>query len=394
MNTTVNQSERRLLLVGLAAFSAMAAMRSADPMLVELSHEFGRPVGEVSLVVSAFAISYGLLQLIYGPLGDRYGKMRVIALAAAGCALACVLAALSISFEMLVAARIFMGASAAGIVPLTMAWIGDTFDYAERQKTLSRLLSATVSGMIAGQWLGGLLTETVGWYAVFALLAALFAGVAWALWRSMGRLGEKAPVSADATAQSMAAMLKVSRVQRVLLTVTFEGMAMFGVLAFVPSILMQRYGLSTSTAGGVIALYGVGGFIYSRFAGRLLQLLGERGLALGGGILAAAALLTLVWAPHWLATLPACLAAGAGFYMLHNTLQTHATQMAPERRGMAVAWFACLLFIGQSVGISIMGFAVSLDLTTPAILGSAAILAVLGALVAAGLTAERPFRPA
>lgn len=46
-----------------------------------------------------------------------------------------------------------------------------------------------------------------------------------------------------------------------------------------------------------------------------------------------------------------CLAAGLGFYMLHNALQTQATQMAPQARGSAVTLFACLLFFGQSTGV-------------------------------------------
>lgn len=41
--------------------------------------------------------------------------------------------------------------------------------------------------------------------------------------------------------------------------------------------------------------------------------------------------------------------------MLHNTLQINATQMAPERRGAAVAAFAASFFIGQYVGIAIDG---------------------------------------
>jgi predicted MFS family arabinose efflux permease len=42
---------------------------------------------------------------------------------------------------------------------------------------------------------------------------------------------------------------------------------------------------------------------------------------------------------------------GMGVYMLHNTLQVHATQMAPEARGGALALFACSLFTGQSAGV-------------------------------------------
>ncbi|WP_341702829.1 MFS transporter [Ferrovibrio sp.] len=365
----------------MAAFGAMAAMRCGDSMLTTLAAEFNRPLSEASHVVSGFAISYGVMQLLYGPLGDRFGKLRVISLATAGCAIASVLAALSYSFDMLVAMRVFMGAAAAGVIPLSMAWVGDNFDYAERQKTLSRLLSATVGGMIAGQWLGGWLTEAVGWHFVFAVLAVLFAVASWTLWRPAADLAHQVSIPAGSSARTMLRLLGLPRVRWVLSAACIEGLAMFGVLAFVPSILVERYGLTVAVAGAVISLFGVGGFLYSRVAGPLIRVLGESGLAVCGGTLVAGSLLTLAWAGNWIATLPACLVAGAGFYMLHTTLQTQATQMAPEQRGMAVAWFACLLFIGQSAGVALMAGAVGLGLTVQALMVSAVILAALGVIV-------------
>jgi predicted MFS family arabinose efflux permease len=56
--------------------------------------------------------------------------------------------------------------------------------------------------------------------------------------------------------------------------------------------------------------------------------------------------------------MPACYVMGLGFYMMHNTLQTHATQMAPERRGAAVASFASCFFLGQSLGVGVCGLLV------------------------------------
>ena len=45
---------------------------------------------------------------------------------------------------------------------------------------------------------------------------------------------------------------------------------------------------------------------------------------------------------------------GFGYYMVHNTLQTHATQMLPQARGTAVAGFSSALFLGQSVGVALV----------------------------------------
>ena len=54
----------------------------------------------------------------------------------------------------------------------------------------------------------------------------------------------------------------------------------------------------------------------------------------------------------WLVA-PAIATIGLGFYMLHNTLQTNGTQMAPDSRGLAISLFAISLFIGQAVGVSL-----------------------------------------
>ena len=62
-----------LRVISLAAFCSMASMRVCDPMLVSLAREFSVTTGDASAVIAAFAVSYGALQLFYGPLGDRLG---------------------------------------------------------------------------------------------------------------------------------------------------------------------------------------------------------------------------------------------------------------------------------------------------------------------------------
>ena len=72
------------------------------------------------------------------------------------------------------------------------------------------------------------------------------------------------------------------------------------------------------------------------------------------------ALLAIGFAPAWQWALVACFVMGLGFYMLHNTLQVNATQMAPERRGAAVSAFAACFFLGQSAGVSLGGLCIEL----------------------------------
>jgi len=70
---------------------------------------------------------------------------------------------------------------------------------------------------------------------------------------------------------------------------------------------------------------------------------------------------------------------GAGFYMLHTTVQIHVTQVAPEERGSAVALFATFLFLGQASGVWLAGRIVDVGGAPPVFLCAAVGLAALAA---------------
>ncbi len=378
------EERRHLQLLGLAGFASMASMRICDPMLVVLSDEFQVSTGDASAVVSAYAVVYGLSQLFYGPLGDRFGKLRVVSLAILACAVFSAITALSVSLPMLVIMRGFMGAAAAGVIPLAMAWVGDRVPYERRQETLAKLMSATVIGMMGGLWFGGFTADTLGWRGAFVALAILFAVAAALLLKQL----RKQPMSASSEAPGLWAsfrttgqLLNMPRVRWVLGVTASEGALVFGTMAFMPTHLHQHYGLSLVAAGSVMMLYGVGGLLYSQMARRWLAWLGERGLVKTGAGLVASGMLLLAWGTAaWMGTL-ACLMAGLGFYMLHNTLQVQATQMAPAARGTAVTLFASSLFFGQSTGVLLMAQSVDMGWLAYAFSAAAAGVIVLGAVV-------------
>ncbi len=368
---TPTDERQHLQLLGLAGFASMASMRICDPMLVVLGQEFQVSTGDASAVVSVFAVVYGVLQLFYGPLGERFGKLRVVSLAVLACALFSAITALSTNLPMLVIMRGFMGAAAAGIIPLSMAWVGDRVPYERRQETLAKLMSATVLGMMSGLWFGGFAADTVGWRGAFVVLAVMFGVAAVLLLRRLRQQAKReaqlptqsAPVATPglwAAFRLTGQLLGTPRVRWVLGVTAAEGALVFGAMAFMPTHLHQQFGLSVVAAGSVMMLYGVGGLLYSQMARRWLAWLGERGLVRTGAALVAVGLLLLAWGSGvWLGMLT-CLMTGLGFYMLHNTLQVQATQMAPAARGTAMTLFASSLFFGQSTGVLIMAQSVDM----------------------------------
>jgi predicted MFS family arabinose efflux permease len=141
----------------------------------------------------------------------------------------------------------------------------------------------------------------------------------------------------------------------VLLTVFAEGACIFGSFAFMVTHLHQVHAIPLAVAGQVVMLFGLGGLLFAISARHMVHRLGEVGLCRWGGLLVAGSYGTVGISNSWWWAMPACFVAGLGFYMLHNTLQINATQMAPERRGAAVAAFAASYFIGQSAGIAVSG---------------------------------------
>lgn len=352
---TLNTSNP-LFTVALAAFSSMASMRACDSLLPSLASEFSTTLGSAAYTISAFAIAYGLAQVILGPAGDRFGKPLVVGCAAVICALANIGVAMSGSIDTAIAWRTLAGAASGGIVPLSIALIGDRVPYEGRQEVLAQLMTATLSGMVTGQWIGGLVADAFGWRTVFFGLAVLFTLAAlppFSAYRAERALPR--PVLDPARGGFFAQVGTVIRnpwARCVLVVVGLEGAFVYAATSFVPSHLHRAFGLSLGEAGAVMALFAAGGLVYSMSAPKLIRRLGEAGLAQAGGWCLAVAMAMLTFAPSWYWGMPACLLGGLGLYMLHSVLQTHATQMLPDLRGTAISTFVIFLFVGQSLGVA------------------------------------------
>ena len=346
-------------------------MRICDPLLPVLARDFDTSLAAAAATTTGFALAYGGTQLFFGPLGDRVGRLPVIVVAILVAATASVACALAPTLQVLVAARVATGAFAAAAIPLSLAWIGDNVPFGERQPVLARYLIGQMLGMTAGQIGGGFLADLIGWRFAFWGLAVLFTGAALMLFRSMQHelAARRTAAAAAATARAAgdppqgaaaSGFLQQCRVLfsdrwavTVIGTVSLEGVLLFGAVALIASHLQRNFGVSPSVAGTVSALFGLGGLFYALNAGKLIARLRAPGLCRMGGGLIAAAMLILLLQPVWQPAVAATLMAGLGYYMLHNTLQTQATQLSVQARGAAVAWFASGLWLGQGIGVSL-----------------------------------------
>lgn len=386
-------SARSILLLSFATFSSMASQRICDAMLPELARVFDAPLSQAARVVSVFAVVYGLLQVFYGPLGDRLGKFRVIAWATLACSCGNLMAAFAGSLDALVLARAVSAAGAAAIIPLGLAWIGDVAPPGRLQVTIARVGLGTALGVGSGQLIGGWLSDTLGWRWAFGVLAVLFSGVGLLLLADWRRQLTASPpghtVSGSGSTQGFMArsfgVLRQSWPRTVVCVGVAEGAAGFGALAMWASFLHHDRGFSLSAAGAVVALFGAGGVCYMASARWVIPRMPQPRMAWVGGLIVAGAGLIMAFGPmNWM-SVPASLLAGYGFFAFHNVMQANAAQMTPESRGTAVALFAASLFAGQSIGVTVAAALAEHVGGGPVIALGGAMMGVLGVVLAVAL---------
>lgn len=334
-----------------AAFMSTVTMRMTDPVVGPLSADLGVDPAAIALFATAYALPYALFQLVFGTLGDRYGKVRVVRFAVVVLAATILATALAPDYGTMLGIRFVSGIFGGAIAPLGLAAIGDRFALPERQIMLSRFMLAMLTGQIAGSFLTGLLAEAVPWRAIYAGYAALALGVGLVLYRLPAAAPEAAePITLVGALRRYARIVTGRRARLLLPWVFVEGALFFGYLTFAPPYLAVAHGFSPADIGLVIAAYGVGGILFTLVAPTALRILGTTGMIVTGGTLAAAGCFVFSMTLPLVAYGMLSALIGFAFTLIHNNLQTRATELDPAARGASVALFACCLFVGNGTG--------------------------------------------
>ncbi|MEV5322305.1 MFS transporter [Streptomyces sp. NPDC052687] len=177
------------LLLALLAFAQFISAIDYNIVYVALP-EIGRAVGfdarSLQWVVSAYAVAFGGFLLLGGRMADLLGRRRMFATALALYGLASLAGGLATGPGLLVAARAVQGIGGALLLPATLSLINTSFDEgAERNRALAVWGGAGAVGLALGSLLGGVLTNYLGWEAVFYVNVPLALGAAAVAWKTI-----------------------------------------------------------------------------------------------------------------------------------------------------------------------------------------------------------------
>jgi predicted MFS family arabinose efflux permease len=337
------------------AFASGFALRLADPIVLPVAAQFAVAPASAAMLNTAYALPYALAQPFLGPIGDRFGKPRCIQVCVAGLATTLLLGALAPTFAFLLATRVAAGVFAGGLIPLVLADIGDRFDMRDRQVMIGWMLFAIVSGQMSGSVVSGFANDAFGWHGALAIGATVGAIATAVAWGAMPSGAHAATSRDEGSFLDLYARVFVNpKAPWLIGAVAVEGAFFYGLFPHMGELLrataVQGEGSLARTTGLVLGAFGVGGLLYAVSVRVFMRAFGVRRMCLIGASTGALAYAALAFVTSWWAAALAMFVAGVSFYMLHNSMQTEATELAPSARGSAVALFACGFFLGQGLG--------------------------------------------
>nr|WP_283810067.1 MFS transporter [Leifsonia sp. C5G2] len=379
--------------------------------LPRIADDLNAQAGGISWVVDAYTLPLASLLLLGGSLGDRVGAERLFRVGAIGFAAASAACALSPSIGVLIACRAAQGLFAALLLPMVLALVGKSFDDPAHRSTAVNMMTVFGgAGMAVGPFLGGLLTDTAGWRAVFwlttpiAVAAAALVGTADRprarrdrprldlAGQLTGTAGLVAVVAGliEAGRDASAPLTWILLLGGVLLLAVFVlvehrtktpimplgvfrspgfpgavlgGFAFqfgaYGLQFFLAVYIQRAWGVSALTGGLLLASFALGTILAGVLVNPALLRRGNRRMILiGSGAAAAGTLLLLgaIGVQQWWVLVAAEFIVGAGTAIYSTALnKTASVSLGAGSAGLASGIYNTSRQVGQAVGIAVLG---------------------------------------
>lgn len=367
-----------VVLMAVASFLTMMSMRVCDPLVPAMAQQFSVSLSLSSASAYVFTLAYGFAQLLAWRLASGRNIQRVVCCMTFLCFVVTSLCALAPNIESLIVLRAVWGLAAAPIVPLSIAWVGNTFEYDKRRLPLAKLLFGTISGGILGASLGGAAASSPNlWRVLFMAMSATSLALSYKMHRSFRLEGHNSLGLPVARLQVTALLMQMNHPLILLLTF-LEGVFLFGAVGFLPTYLVLTYGVEPGVAGFIAAAFGVGGLIYALIARQAAVKLSENAVVAISCMVVTIGFASLLLAQSVLVVVLSLFFLGIGGYLMHSTFQIKASELIPALRPLGISLFACVLFVGQSAGMAAASRMADNGALTPIFISALIVLPLCG----------------
>ncbi len=348
-----------IFVLGLMVFWCNGDNYAASPLIVDIARDLDLNISQAALSVTAYMLPFGLFTILFGPLADRFGKAKIINIAAFGSAIFSSLGALAFDLTSLCAIRAVNGAFAAAILPVTMSLIGDRFgpDPQTVQNALGKVLGMMFLGGASATIIGGGLAYIWSWRIVYLVYG--IAELVLAL--GMLRLLEKRPGTVDRFSLKDAYRDALSHPEllKIVGIIFLVGTSVFGSFTYAGKFVESQTGYNIFFVGLILTCFGVATVLAGRKAGVIRQRKGNKILMAAGVIAAVSWGLIGRWTSPVMLSLSLA-GFGFGFNLIQPNLVGTAQQCLPMQRGTVMSLASFNMFVGGGIGTYLNGHILAL----------------------------------
>ncbi|MCJ9724067.1 multidrug effflux MFS transporter [Agrobacterium sp. BETTINA12B] len=332
------------------------------PAMPAMGRDLGADTGAIELTISGFLIGFSLGQLLWGPVGDRYGRRLPVAIGlvlfvigSAGCAMAG-------SASTMIGWRIVQAVGACAGVVLSRAMVRDLYEGSRAAQMMSTLMTVMAIAPLLGPVVGGQILAFAGWRAIFWTLV----GVGLLTLAALFTLPETLPAerrNLQPLGRAIIGYGTLLRHRRLLGYAGTGGFLYGGIYAYIAGTPFAYITYHHVPAGlyGLLFAIGIVGImianiansrLVSRFGGDRLLLHGSTAAALSGVVLAMAAWTD--WGGLWGLVVPLFLFISATGFIVANSIAGALTDF-PERAGTVSALVGALHYGSGIFGSALVG---------------------------------------
>ncbi len=375
-----NKTPPVLITLILITSISVLTMNAFIPSLPALAEDLGSSYAFMQIAVSGYLLMTAFMQLLIGPLSDRYGRRPVILISLVIFILAsfgCIMAEDGVTFMIF---RMCQAAVASGMV-LSRTIVRDLLEPNEAASMIGYMTAAMALVPMFGPMYGGAMEEALGWRATFWSFVVFGIAVLWLCWIDLGETNQTKSSSFKEQIKAYPDLLRARRFWGYTLTAAFASGSFFALLGGGPFVGREIFGLSPAATGLYLGMIAFGYMCGNLITGRYAATMGINRTMMIGCLIAtfgisAGLLVNLFVVQHPLAVFGFCIFIGLGNGLTMPSATTGILSVRPGLAGSA-SGLGSAMMIGGGAGLSALaGAMLSKDSGAAPLLGLMAVSAL------------------
>ncbi|HFJ9327706.1 TPA: MFS transporter [Bacillus paranthracis] len=329
------------------------------PLLPVITETIRIPDGSGGLLITIYALCYGITAPIFGTMSDRVGRKRMIIIGFTIFSISTFCTGLAKSFEILLLFHGLTGLSGAMIMPSVFALVGDKVTYESRGKAMGTIMGAMIGSTVIGVPIGAFLSEVGNWQWTFYSIGLLTLFLTLLVNHILRNEKQRNDVHVSIV-KTLGAQFKMVSVLFALLATFLWTIGLHGMFSYIGVYYGDNFGLSVGEIGIVIFLAGVGSVAGNILGGKLADKIGKKNvISIASIVTSISVILFSLSIENLVIAITLHIIWSLFIRFGQASLTALISELKPVVRGTVMALNSSAMYIGMTIASGIASLAIS-----------------------------------